>query len=89
MDPVATDLVDGIYFCMATMSTVGYGDMKPTTGVTRGFSLLLILFGILFVFSKIGRCPALLPGSSVRAAFMCEISVRDQARDGVIATCCL
>ena len=43
-------VVDAIYFCIVTMSTVGYGDYSPSTGATRGFTILMIFVGIGVVF---------------------------------------
>ena len=52
-------VVDSIYFCTVTMSTVGYGDLSPTTPETKVFTILWIFIGIIFVFnavaSKVGR----------------------------------
>jgi voltage-gated potassium channel len=36
---------DAIYYVVVTISTVGYGDVAPTTAVARWFSLSVILFG--------------------------------------------
>lgn len=53
---------EALYFLMVTASTVGYGDMNPTTGVagTRGslaasriFTILYIFFGICVVFAQL------------------------------------
>ena len=53
------NIIDGFYFCMVTMSTVGYGDLSPTTGATQAFSLVLILVGIIFIFAKIAAAVSL------------------------------
>lgn len=37
--------VDALYFNIATMSTVGYGDIHPTREVSRLFAILLIVMG--------------------------------------------
>jgi len=42
--------VDAVYFCMVTCSTVGYGDLAPSSTGSRIFSLLMILAGIVVVF---------------------------------------
>lgn len=36
---------DAVYYVIVTISTVGYGDVTPTTPVARWFSLSVILFG--------------------------------------------
>jgi len=46
-------VVDTIYFCTVTMSTVGYGDFSPSTPGTKVFTIIWILVGIIFVFSAI------------------------------------
>uniref|UniRef100_A0A7S4T1P3 EF-hand domain-containing protein n=1 Tax=Alexandrium monilatum TaxID=311494 RepID=A0A7S4T1P3_9DINO len=46
-------IVDSIYFCTVTMSTVGYGDFIPSMPGTRAFTVLWIIIGIVFVFSAL------------------------------------
>ena len=48
-------LVDALYFCMVSMSTVGYGDFSPTSDYSRMFSLIYILVGISIVFVEISN----------------------------------
>ena len=38
--------VDAFYFTIVTISTVGYGDISPTTIASKGFSIFLIIIGI-------------------------------------------
>ena len=47
--------IDAFYFCMATMSTVGYGDIYPSNDVSRWFSIFMIFTGIIFVFAAVGE----------------------------------
>ena len=47
------DGVDAVYFSVVSMSTVGYGDLSPSTPALRGFTLLWILLGIIFVFPAV------------------------------------
>ena len=49
-------VVDALYFCTVSMSTVGYGDLSPSTPGTKAFTLLWILVGITCVFTQIGTC---------------------------------
>ncbi len=44
--------LDALYFTTATMSTVGYGDLVPTTSSSKIFSIVFMIFGIgLFLFA--------------------------------------
>lgn len=38
--------LDALYFTLVTISTVGYGDIAPTTAASKGFSIFLIIIGI-------------------------------------------
>jgi voltage-gated potassium channel len=42
-------IVEAFYFCIVTLTTVGYGDLSPTTDATRIFTVIYILtgFGVL------------------------------------------
>lgn len=44
--PNVTDITTAFYFTIITLSTVGYGDVVPTTTPTRLFTVSLVLFGI-------------------------------------------
>ncbi len=41
--------LEALYFCVVTLTTVGYGDFSPTTGETQVFTIVYILtgFGVL------------------------------------------
>ena len=45
--------LDTIYFAHVTMSTVGYGDVAPTTPGSQAFTIFYIFVGILAVFTRI------------------------------------
>jgi voltage-gated potassium channel len=46
IDPAFKDPLDGIWWAWVTMTTVGYGDLVPSTTEGRLFGMLLILAGI-------------------------------------------
>ena len=48
LDPAVHTPLEGFWWVLVTMSTVGYGDVVPTSGVGRLFASLLILAGLGF-----------------------------------------
>ena len=49
-------IIDCVYFCMVTMSTVGYGDFSPSRDESKIFTVVWIFFGVIVVFSQLGAC---------------------------------
>jgi len=45
-DPSITSIPDGIWWAATTVTTVGYGDMYPTTAAGRGVAVVLMLVGV-------------------------------------------
>ena len=39
-------IVDALYFCVTTMSTVGFGDLSPTTNISKIFTIMYSLVSI-------------------------------------------
>lgn len=45
--------IQSFYFTIVTLTTVGYGDLHPTTDDTRLFTAFFILLGVTIVVSSI------------------------------------
>lgn len=43
-------VLDGLYFAMASITTVGYGDLHPTTTISKWLALILNPVGVFLVF---------------------------------------
>ena len=52
LEPTWTN-IDGAYFAIATVTTVGYGDIAPTSDGSRWIAIFMIVFGITTVFSAV------------------------------------
>ena len=38
--------VDALYFCVMTLATIGYGDLSPTTEVSKLFTVVYVFVGL-------------------------------------------
>ncbi len=52
IDPSMNNLFDDLWFVVVSITTVGYGDITPSTVFGKVFSLVLLLIGV-FIFSAI------------------------------------
>lgn len=43
------DPVQAFYFCVTTLTTVGYGDLHPTSDLSRVFTAFYIIVGVGFI----------------------------------------
>jgi voltage-gated potassium channel len=58
---------DAVWWAMATVTTVGYGDMYPTTTAGRGIGILLMATGIALFFAAASRVGAMFIGEQENA----------------------
>ena len=46
--------LDSIYFCVVTVSTVGYGDFTPTTTIGKWLAIIYMLLGVALIGVALG-----------------------------------
>ena len=39
-------LIDSVYFCLMTLSTIGYGDLHPTSDLSKIFTMFYSIIGV-------------------------------------------
>lgn len=54
-NPAFGTFLDAVYFAIATMTTVGFGDVTPISEVGRGLTVMMILTGIALIPTQIGE----------------------------------
>lgn len=40
------DVLQALYFCVTTLTTVGYGDLHPSSDLSRAFTIVYVLVGV-------------------------------------------
>ena len=53
-EPTITTWTDAFYFTVITLTTVGYGDLSPTTALTKWFTILYVFIGLGIIGGFIG-----------------------------------
>jgi hypothetical protein len=47
--------LNALYFCVVTLATVGYGDLRPTTDLGKAFTIVFILTGVGIIVALASR----------------------------------
>ena len=42
-------IIDSLYFTVITLTTIGYGDLHPTTDISKIFTILFVITGVSFI----------------------------------------
>ncbi len=42
-------IIDSLYFTVITLTTIGYGDLHPTTDISKIFTIVFVIAGVSFI----------------------------------------
>jgi hypothetical protein len=59
LPPGTKSLSDYLFFSFTTLTTTGYGDLVPATGLSRALAMLEALMGQLYLVTVLARLVAL------------------------------
>ena len=63
--------IDAIYWCITTLTTVGYGDISPVTDLQKILTMVAMIFGVILYGYVIGNIASLLSNIDViKARFL-------------------
>jgi voltage-gated potassium channel len=66
VEPDVHTLSDGLWLAFTTAATVGYGDLVPTTMLSRGFAVVVVLLGLAVLSMVTASVAAILVESEER-----------------------
>jgi hypothetical protein len=72
------------YFSLVTVSTLGYGDIIPVSGVAQSFSALEASIGTLYIAILIGRFVSLYQSESLRELSREEVLLEEAIREKML-----
>jgi len=72
-------VLDSLYFGVVTLTTIGYGDMGPTTDSAKIFTAIYVFFGVAIVATLIGMATTFLIEA---AALRAEVEKREKREAG-------
>jgi voltage-gated potassium channel len=72
-DATITSFGDALWWAAVTMTTVGYGDVYPTTPMGRGVAIALMLFGIAALSALTATIAAFLVRESAEEVTMADL----------------
>lgn len=77
-EPTITTWVDAYYFTVITLTTIGYGELSPTTPLTKIFTTVYVFIGLGIIAGLIG----LVGETMIKDAKQVRAERKTQARDG-------
>ena len=81
---------DALYFCSVTLTTVGYGDLVPTTDLSKAFTVGYIILGLSIITTCAchDRRPALLASRRIPPALAGPLASSSALLGGIRASTC-
>ncbi|MFH1780232.1 MAG: potassium channel family protein [Candidatus Micrarchaeota archaeon] len=74
------DFVDSLYFSTSTLTTVGYGDLFPTTQVSKLFAVFYMFSGVAIMFYALSQAGAYYVETRMHDQIIKTLSPRENFR---------